>query len=91
MRIKVRFSEDKPFRVKFSEDKRFKVSFGTIQNITEYVGGELYEGAYEVTPRLHKQALFTAEKVMLHDVTINEIPLVTTSNPSGGKTLIIGG
>ena len=90
MRIKVRFTEDKPFRVKFSEDKRFRVSFGTIQNITEYVGGEVYDGAYEVTPRLHKQALLTAEKVMLHDVTINEIPIVKVSNTSGGNTVVIG-
>lgn len=58
--------------------------------VAKPVGYVDYTGEYEVTPKVTKQTLQTAEKVMLHDVTIKEMPLVTTSNTSGGKTLIIG-
>lgn len=78
-------------RVRFSEDKQFNVSLGVTQNITEYVGGEVYDGAYEVTPRAQEQALLTAEKVMLHDVTIKEIPYREIPNVGGrGMTVKIG-
>ena len=80
MRIKVRFTEDKPFRV----------TFGTIQNITEYVGGEVYDGTYEVTPKVNAQEMQTEGKIMLHDVTIKSIPFHKVSNQSGGNTVHIG-
>ena len=92
MEKKIFFSEpDQTFNIRFSDaTQTLGVRFKDVQPITEYVGGEVYDGAYEVTPRLQKQALFTAEKVMLHDVTINEIPIVKVSNTSGGNTVVIG-
>ena len=52
--------------------------------------GVPYEGEYEVTPRLYEQGLETRNKLMLNDVTVHEIPITMTSNPQGGKTVLIG-
>lgn len=50
-----------------------------------------YTGAYEVTPILNnEQVLDTDNKVMTDDVTVHPIPVVYTTNPYGGKTVLIG-
>lgn len=57
--------------------------------ITEHY--EPYEGEYEVTPRLnYEQVLDTKDKVSLDNVTVLPIQVVTTTNPYGGKTVVIG-
>ena len=51
----------------------------------------VYEGEYEVIPRLNiDQILETRNKRMLADVTVHEISVTTTTNPHGGKTVVIG-
>lgn len=52
---------------------------------------KMYEGEYEVTPSFETQALETAGLAMAEDVTVFPIPVSRASNPSGGKTVIIGG
>lgn len=54
------------------------------------VGYEDYTGPYEVTPKVESQSLSTADKHMVHDVTIEPIPYYEVSNQNG-KTIIIGG
>ena len=49
-----------------------------------------YTGEYEVTPRLEEQMLETSGRLMRDDVTVHEIPVVYTSNPFNGKTVVIG-
>lgn len=49
-----------------------------------------YEGEYEVTPKVSKQTLPTAKKLLSKDVTIKEIPYFEVSNTSGGNTVYIG-
>ena len=49
-----------------------------------------YEGDYEVTPRLYAQSLDTDGKLMNDDVTVYEIPISQTTNPTGGLTVLIG-
>lgn len=57
-----------------------------------YVGGNLYEGDYEVIPSAkQKQVLETAQKIMSKNVTVHKIPYSQTSNLSGGDTVYIGG
>lgn len=57
-----------------------------------YVGGDLYDGEYEVTPStVQKQVLETAQKIMSKNVTVHKIPYSQTSNLSGGDTVYIGG
>ena len=53
-------------------------------------GVELYDGSYEVTPRLYSQSLDTDGKLMQDDVTVYEIPISRTTNPTGGLTVLIG-
>lgn len=53
-------------------------------------GLELYDGSYEVTPRLYAQSLDTDGKLMEDDVTVYEIPVTRTTNPTGGLTVLIG-
>lgn len=58
------------------------------------VGGDMlpwYDGEYEVTPKVEKQRLYTAQKSMATDVSIKKIPIVAVTNPSGGNTVTIGG
>ena len=52
--------------------------------------GETYDGSYEVTPRLYAQSLDTDGKLMEDDVTVYEIPISRTTNPTGGLTVLIG-
>lgn len=91
MRMNVRFAESgKTFTANFKKEKRtFETDFGQIHNVTEYVGGEPYDGDYIVTPRVAEQVMPTKEKVMLEDVTIRGIPYYETSNLSGGNTVYI--
>lgn len=53
-------------------------------------GLDLYDGSYEVTPRLYAQSLDTDGKLMRDDVTVYEIPVTRTTNPHGGQTVLIG-
>lgn len=54
------------------------------------VGGESYEGEYEVTPKVLSQTLPTAKKLMKDDVMIKAIPYFDVSNHAGGQTIYIG-
>lgn len=50
----------------------------------------LYEGEYEVTPKVSEQTLPTAKKMLTEDLTIKEIPYFSVGNNSGGNTVYIG-
>ena len=50
----------------------------------------VYDGEYEVTPRIYEQTLETEGKKMNDDVTVYEIPITRTTNPHGGQTVLIG-
>lgn len=58
--------------------------------IPSAVGVEVYDGDYDVTPRLYAQYLDTDGKLMQDDVTVYEIPISHTTNPTGGLTVLIG-
>lgn len=53
------------------------------------IGGDPYEGSYEVTPTADGQVLPTRAKTMTDDVTIHEIPYHSTTNDAGGYTISI--
>lgn len=67
----------------------FTSSFGQVQPVTEYIGGEKYEGDYTVTPAMKAQTLPTMNKVLTENVIISPIPFYEVSNPGGGKTVYI--
>ena len=53
-------------------------------------GAPYYEGDYEITPRLYQQSFDTDGKLMQDDLTVYEIPVARTTNPTGGLTVLIG-
>lgn len=55
-----------------------------------YMGGEPYDGEYDVVPRLTQQILETKDKLLEQDLVIEKIPITSVSNQSGGNTIIIG-
>lgn len=61
-----------------------------VLTIPSAVGVTVYDGSYEVTPRLYTQSLDTDGKLMEDDVTVYEIPITHTTNPTGGLTVLIG-
>lgn len=67
-----------------------KTSFGEVNKVTEVLGGDLYEGLYDITPTVDGQTLETENKLLLEDVKINAIPYFDVSNTSGGSTVYIG-
>ena len=54
-----------------------------------YLGGEPYDGPYEVTPKVSAQTLPTAKKSMREDVSAPAIPYFNVSTPAGGNTIYI--
>lgn len=58
--------------------------------VTVYKDAPLYEGAYEVTPKVTEQTLPTTKKLLEKDVKIEKIPYCEVSNNSGGTTVTIG-
>lgn len=88
MRIKVTFCEDPLFKARFIQTNcTFHPNFGEIVTIRN---NDIYEGDYNVVPRVYQQILPTKEKLMLDDVTVEVIPLTTVLNLSNGYTATIG-
>ena len=91
MNFKPTFCAGAEFKPTFAQSNAgFEADFGKLQIVTELVGGELYQGDYEVTPQVNAQTLPTKTMVMKDDVTIHEIPYAEVTNTSGGLTATIG-
>ena len=54
-------------------------------------GGEPYDGPYTVTPDFETQELATKDRILKENVTVDPIAVARVENPSGGKTIFIGG
>ena len=52
------------------------------------IGGDKYMGEYEITPKTIAQFLYTKDKTMSKDVTVNEIPYAETTNEYGTTVTI---
>lgn len=50
-----------------------------------------YDGAYTVSPDFEGVTLPTQDRVLDKDITVEPIAVARVSNPSGGKTVYIGG
>ena len=91
MIVKVQFTEiTKNLPVKFVESGgTLHAKMGEIHKVTEYIGGEEYEGAYEVTPKVEAQTMQTKNKVLIDDMTIKGIEIHRVKNNGGGTTVYI--
>lgn len=75
---------------------------GELSDNTLHISGELidvtvieyepekYGGSYEIMPKIASQTFDTDNKLMTDDLTVLAIPVTYTSNPQGGKTVLIG-
>ena len=62
-------------------------SFGEVFRVKS---DDVYEGDYDVIPRVYQQVLPTKDKLMLDNVTVEIIPLAKVINVSNGYTVTIG-
>lgn len=89
MKLKVGFNEvDSLIPIKFVQMQcTFNADFGEVILVKT---DEVYEGDYNVVPRVYQQVLETKDKLMLDDVTVEIIPLSRVINLSNGYTVTIG-
>ena len=85
VRINVSFGPSVTFRFGQTVSPAMSVELGR----PVYIGGEPYEGPYDVTPKVTVQTLPTAKKLMQEDVSVRAIPYFDVSNPAGGNTIYI--
>jgi hypothetical protein len=77
--------------VRFNQsDQRIPITFKNLQQITGKPDVEIYDGSYQVTPKVTSQTMETAQKFLTDDVTIKAIPFFNVANTSGGNTVFIG-
>nr|DAH88199.1 MAG TPA: hypothetical protein [Caudoviricetes sp.] len=70
-----------------SPTSTFAITFGSVVG----VAAEVYKGEYTVTPAVTDQLLLTKEKMLKDNMTFKGVPKQIVDNPSGGKTVTIGG
>lgn len=71
------------------EEGNIVADFGTLTERIIHGEENIYQGEYEVTPKVTEQSLATKQKFMEKDVTIHQIPTFEVSNENG-TTFYIG-
>ena len=88
MKLNVSFEESPEINVRFSQfECTFKPDFGEIVTVRN---NDIYEGDYNITPRVYEQILETKDKLMLNNITVEIIPLTRVVNLADGYTITIG-
>lgn len=89
MKLKVSFDEnDSALDIRFIQTEcTFHTDFGEVVLVKT---DDVYQGDYNVIPRVYQQVLETKDKVMNDDVTVEIIPLAAVINLSDGYTVTIG-
>lgn len=89
MKLAVCFDEiDSELDVKFIQTEcSFNIDFGEVVFVHT---DDVYDGDYNVIPRVYQQVLETKDKLMLDDVTVEVIPLTKIINLQNGYTVTIG-
>ena len=68
---------------------RIPVVFKNLLTVAMPTEADPYMGDYEITPKVEAQTMDTKGKLMLDDVTVQQIPCYSVSNTSGGTTFYI--
>lgn len=87
--LTVEFSTGQDFAATLEIDADLDVDFGAVSQIGD-ADLDPYDGDYQVRPQLAAQKLDTAQKYMVEDMKIEEIPIYAVSNNAGGTTVTIG-
>ena len=82
--MNIEFNPVEYFDVEFEQGAGWGVDFNSDSQTPHY------DGPYEVRPSLREQTLQTASKILSDDITVHQIPITSTSNPQGGRTVLIG-
>ena len=78
-------SDDLVMSVEEYDDLILETDVATVTPYPEYTGEHI------VTPILYdNQTLSTQHKVLKQDITVKPIPVIQTTNPYGGQTVVIG-
>lgn len=95
--IQISESQEEDILIELNEYNDIMLSGGDEGDIIledSYAGGipyDFYNGPYNVRPILYNgQKLETKQKILTDDVTVEAIPVTTTTNPHGGQTVVIG-
>lgn len=85
--IKMRLIDENPIPLEVLDDELidFELIGGDIDSVPKYTG------TYIVEPKFTQQELATTNKMLTKDIVVEAIEVARTSNPSGGKTVYIGG
>lgn len=89
MKLHVAFEEiNSEIKTKFIETTcTFRTDFGELFVVRT---NDVYDGNYNVIPRVYQQTLETKDKLMLDDVIVEVIPLSKVINIKNGYTVTIG-
>ena len=89
MKLHVSFDEvDSILEGRFIQTEcTFNTDFGEVFLVKT---DEIYDGDYNVIPRVYQQVLQTKDKLMIDDVTVEVIPLSKIKNLQNGYTVTIG-
>lgn len=86
--IQISISRETP-EIGMNVDRRWKTVTFDVSKGGKYYPP--YEGPYEQDASFYYDTILeTYGKVMSDNVKVNKIPVVETSNPQGGKTIMIG-
>lgn len=72
-----------------STDQRLDATFENFQQVTVLEDVEVYDGNYEVIPKVEAQVLQTRQKFMQEDLRVKAIPYYDVGNTAGGSTVFI--
>lgn len=87
MKFNCTFNDGDNFIAEFDSGSTFEGNFN--DGVPQTAG--VYNGSYDVIPKIEAQTLYTKDKLMLDDVNIRSIPRADVSNVQGGVTITIGG
>ena len=88
-RIELEITDPEEIELQTEEEQTAVLTMGDATIISQVYPD--YEGPYIVTPILNNDTILeTQEKTMRDDITVKAIPVVQTTNPYGGQTVVIG-
>lgn len=82
----LKFTLDSANNLSFSLGNDENMAFGI--STPHVIDADVYDDAYEITPKTYTQKLETKSKLMKDDITVLEIPYFETSNEDGTTVYI---
>ena len=84
--FEINLADDIDIDLELSGEEEFDLE----ASVTDVIGGDTYEGEYEVTPTNTDIVLDTDGSVLTKDIVVKAVPTYAVSNTAGGTTFVIG-